>query len=194
VIRAMYASGKTKGYCSPYGWNISLPFGWRVLPGVDGGAGQEFENIEVFAHQQDPSLSMTWMRTGSTAGRRLWHEFCQSTLRMGSIPSGQAQELIAQIFRLIGRVDTARVISLPDGQRALEITEVIGSSGSPADPVRGYHLVLPVRNSGAGPVYMQQLCFYARAGKFAQEIGAVMKSARSFRYFQEPVGKAHFRT
>jgi hypothetical protein len=182
--QAMYAANSMKGYCSQYGWNLALPCGWRVLPKDPSEVAHGLENIEVFAHVQDPSLSMTWMRTGRPIGLRLWQCFCAATIQMGPVPPEEAQELMAYIFRLIGQADRALVISLPDGLRALEVTEEIKSFSGVDESMQGYHLVLPVRGSASGNAspHMQQLSFYARSGKFAREIAGVMKSARSFQY------------
>lgn len=102
---------------------------------------------------------------------------------MGSIEPEIAQEIMSQMFALIGKVTEAQVISLPDGQRALEIIEEIAPMGSAVEPMLGYHLLLAVRGSASNTPRMQQLAFYARATKFSKEISQITKSARSFRYF-----------
>ncbi len=179
----MFAIDPTKNYCSPYGWNMSLPYGWRVLPRDPSELSSSTESIEVFVHPQDPSLSMTWTRSPRDIGKRLWQQFCLTTLQMGAASTTEVQELMTYIFRLIGSVETAVVITLPDGQRALEITEQIKSFGNVGECMQGYHLICPVRRaSQSAPLYMQQLSFYARSSKFKQEIASVMKSARSFQY------------
>ena len=177
------ALDSSKAYCSPYGWNLTLPQGWLALKQDPCEITHGLENVEVFVHAQDPSLSMTWMRTSRDTGLRLWRRFLEATIQMGSLPESEAQELMTHIFRLLGQVDTAGVISLPDGQRALEITEIIKSFNGTDEPMHGYHLVFPVKSSSThGPHYMQQVSFYARKSKFAQEITIVMKSARSFHH------------
>ncbi|MBX9723881.1 MAG: hypothetical protein K2X81_20915, partial [Candidatus Obscuribacterales bacterium] len=159
----MFTNDLTSSFCSTLGWNLSLPHGWTVLPKAPSEKWEAFDNIEVFSHPHDPSLSMTWMRTSTTAGLRVWAHYATSTISMGSIAPEVAQEIMSQVFALIGKVTQAQVISLPDGQRALEITEEIAPMGTAVEPMLGYHLLLPVRGSGTNTPRMQQLAFYARA-------------------------------
>ena len=165
-----------------HGWNISLPSGWKALPKVPFEITSALSDVEVFAHPHDPSLSMTWMRSCNRLSDHVWQRFSHMTNTIGGIPPAEVQDLMRQLFPLMGRTASAFAVSLPDGQRALELTEEIRSIGCSNESMRGYHLVLPVRSDKASPVHMQQLVFYARASKFAQEIVQIIQSARSFKH------------
>lgn len=177
------ASQSAKAFISSdHGWDIKLPSGWKALPKVPFEITSALSDVEVFAHPQDPSLSMTWMRSRNRISDHVRQRFTHMTTTIGGIPAGEVQELMMQIFPLMGRTASAFAVSLPDAQRGLELTEEITSIGCSNESMRGYHLVLPVRSQDAHPLYMQQLVFYARASKFAQEIVQIIQSARSFKY------------
>lgn len=177
-----------KAFVSPeHGWNISLPSGWKALAKVPFEVSSGLSDVEVFAHTQDPSLSMTWMRSRNKTSAHVLQRFNQMTTTIGGIPPAEVQELMMQIFPLMGRTASAFAVSLPEGLRALELTEEIHSIACSNESMRGYHLVLPVRNDDSSTalpasMYMQQLVFYARASKFAQEIVQIIQSARSFKH------------
>ena len=164
-------------------WQLSLPSGWSVLPKFPGEMKSGAPPLEVFAHPQDPALSMTWMRSMNPVGLRFWRQFEEATARPGLISPVLAHELIFQVFPLLGRTVTAFVVILPDGSRALELTEEISDTNSCSEAMRGYHLLLPVKTTEQGPPYMQQIVFCARLSKFAQEIVEIIRAARSFRYY-----------
>lgn len=179
----MITVDQSKGFSSDRGWNVCLPMGWKVLPKMAGEISRGLDNVEVFAHPADPALSITWMCSGKQIRQRLLERFNQSTAMIGAINPAEAQEIMSQIFPLMGKVVTAFSVVLGDGQRALELTEeIMPFAGSSIEAMRGYHLLMPVRTPAAGsPLQMQQLVFYARQSKFSQEIVDVIRSARSFR-------------
>lgn len=179
----MITSNPRNGYSSQDGWNLSLPKGWRVLPKVPIEISQGLDNIEVFAHPNDPSLSITWMRSANEIGLRGWQNYSALSRTIGAISASDAKEAVQEIFPLMGTAVTAFVVALSDGQKAIELTEEITPVGGGTESMRGYHLVLPVRSSRPLSPFMQQLAFYARTSKFAQEIVEVIRSARSFGYF-----------
>lgn len=173
----------SNSFVSSHGWSLSLPLGWRVLPKAKEEVNFGLDTIEVFAHPQDPSLSLTWMCSSSQLSSEAFKRFLSCCERPAAIPPAEAQSLISSIFPLMGKVATAFAVQLADGQRALEFTEEIPSFGGGSEPLRAYHLFFPFERQADEPdstTQMQQLVFYARQSKFAQEIVGVIQSARSF--------------
>lgn len=173
----------SNSFVSSHGWSLSLPLGWRVLPKAKEEVNFGLDTIEVFAHPQDPSLSLTWMCSSSQLSSDAFRRFVSCCERPAAIPPAEAHSLISSIFPLMGKVATAFAVQLADGQRALEFTEEIASFGGGNEPLRAYHLFFPLQKLEGEPngtMQMQQLVFYARQSKFAQEIVGVLQSARSF--------------
>lgn len=176
------AQASTANFLSEHGWAICLPLGWNALPKCEQETNFGLNTIEVFAHPNDPSLSLTWMCSSSQFSIELLERFAFVSKHPGLIPPAEAQSLISSVFPLMGRVVTAYAVQLADGQPAIELTEEIQSFAGGAEPLRAYHLLFPARGHGkeSGPGKMQQLVFYARQSKFSQEIVGVIQSARSF--------------
>lgn len=179
---ASLAVPATRLFSSDYGWGLSLPSGWHVLPKLPGESEFGLACVEVFSHPHDPSLSLTWMRSNREISDSYMLKFRQASSALGLISAAHAHEIISEFFPLMGRAVTAFSVELPGGQVALEISEEIVALGSSSEPMRGYHLLLPASSGDNKPLQMQQLVFYARMSKFAQEIYSVIQTARSFKY------------
>ncbi len=141
-----------RGFSSENGWNICLPLGWKVLAKHPSEIDFALDNIEVFAHPNDPSLSITWMRSVNSVSNDYLDIYKRITAITGSIPPAQAQEVISPVFPLIGRVVTAFAVKLADGNTALELTEEIKPTGTNTQAMRGYHLLIASANRRTEPV------------------------------------------
>jgi len=166
-----------------YGWSIRLPTNWVRLSGSLDTPVLAMSQPVVFAISEEWEPSLAWMLRGYPVDDATAGAFLEATLNEGSAEKAAVVPLINSIFRLIGDLDEATVITLADGSRALETTE----SYYEGEVKRGYQLIVPLSvPSGQAPTF-QRLCFYAPAMVFNQYLEEVRNAARSFRY-ERPYG------
>jgi hypothetical protein len=168
-------------YASQYGWMINLPSGWETLPRSEGPVIAMHRPV-VFSSVNNPDLSLTWMIASHPMNEDAANKFVAAT-EAASPSQNDLAQIAPRIFPLIGTIDSCEMVTLPDGNRALEVFETYYEEGSD-ERNHGYQLMLPLQNSKNYPRVFQRLCFYAPAAMFNANRNAVRESARSFHYKQ----------
>ncbi len=171
-----------KPYTSEFGWSITMPDNWRRLKARHATSPAP---VAVFSTPDNWSLSLSWMVSKYPVGMDAVSAFDSATMLEGRLDVNEATAVANEIFPLVGDIIRAATVTLPDGQRAIEIVETIRASESaPVEKVL-YSLILPACRRGKDrsyPYFFQRLSFIAPPQEFNDKIAEVVKSARSFHY------------
>ncbi len=171
-----------------------------VLSGV-GGTGSEAVCVENFASSipstplgsarvatfwtaLDWNLSLTWMVSGQPADELALLKFDRATMFAGRLDPEEAGEAVREIFPLVGHILSAAVVTLPDGQRALEYVETISANDDLPVRKMTYSLILPYCASFGAPVHFQKLCYMATPLAFNLQFSEIVEAARSLQFKQ----------
>lgn len=177
---------KERTYLSDFGWSLVPPPGWEQL-GAEGGAASTHRPLAVvFAAAGAWSLSLSWMVSARKTDAETACLFQTTTMLAGPLSAEEARAVLQRIFPPGGEIEEACAVTLPDGSKALEITETIIQPGT-LETRKGYQLVLPVSGSD-GSCHFQRLSFQAPAREFFALSAEIRKSARTFHYVR-PFGK-----
>jgi hypothetical protein len=169
-------------YQSNYGWAMSLPPGFELLPSSPGPVLAAHRPV-VFCDQQNYDLWLTWMIAGHPMKEESAHKFVAVTESKRPAPA-EIQEIAPTIFPIIGNVDSCAIVKLEDGSRALEVMETYQEEGVEKN---GYQLILPLKGVANYPLTFQRICFYAPADDFKKRLPDIRAAARSFHY-KRPYG------
>lgn len=170
-----------KTYKSEFGWMMQLPENWKRLARRNPDDRTPFA---IFSTPEDWSLSLTWMIDRVTATDEALTAFDTATMLTGSISAEDGGSAARQIFPALGEVIRANAILLPDGQKALEIIEVIPATDASGQDRISYSLILPRRQRGEyrNRVHFQKLSFTSSRDVFHKRFAEVSRIARSFQY------------
>ncbi|MBX9671639.1 MAG: hypothetical protein K2X93_28880 [Candidatus Obscuribacterales bacterium] len=169
-------------YKSEFGWSIALPETWKRLSRTNP---DDRTPIASFSTPEDWSLSLNWMVSPRGCDDDTVTAFDIATMLPGRVELMEASNVVNQIFPLVGKLIRAAAIVMPDGQRALEVVEAIGSPGNPVERL-GYSLIFPrrVRGEYRNKVHFQRMSFFAPQEVFHDRIPEVAIAVRSFHYAQ----------
>jgi hypothetical protein len=169
-------------FVSEFGWAVTLPPGWsrREGTGTDYLAAETYP--VAFTSETIAPAALTWMVLGGEVPAELAAEFELFTLSAHTVDAAAAGRLAKEFFPLLGTVSRAEVIRLPDGTRALELTESFIDHVT-TEERSAYHLLSPLFIGGPGSLpHFQRLCFYAESNHFYKNIETVQSISRSFHY------------
>lgn len=165
-------------YESEFGWAIELPPNWKRLSRRNSG---EQAPVAVFSTPDDWSLSLTWMTSGRSVNEKSLADFDRAMFFSGRINVEDAAAIVDPIFPLVGKILSAAVVTLSDGQRALEYVETISEKNNLPVKKMSYSLILPaVNGSYRNPIYFQRLSFSATPSEFENRIADIVHAVRSF--------------
>lgn len=169
-------------YKSEYGWSMSLPMNWRLLPTSNGPALTSNRPV-VVCNEDNTDLWLTWTVASHPVDEKLALDFL--AIILAQQPSSKDVAAVAPtIFPVIGKIEMCEVVQLSDGNRAIEVIERYNEDGSD-ETKYGYQLIMSFTSTKdftkTAPVF-QRLCFYAPAVEFRKHIADVRDSARSFHY------------
>lgn len=174
----------TREFISLQGWGLSLPEGWEpmTLSKSQGETLNGGSSPIVFWSGVDPTVSITWTRSNRPISSSGWTTYCTATMLCGPIGSREAAVSIEDVCPVIGTIIEAEVVRLPDGNKALELIDEVKDDVTGLVIKQGLHLILPMKMTEPGPLYMQRLMFYGEAARFKHLLPQLRKCMRSFNY------------
>lgn len=160
-------------YTSSLGWSLPLTAEWKPMGGRSPGA-----PVVQFVVSGNRSSHLAWTTTVHSANSDVIQAFDCATMLPGAVSIEDATAVLQRIWPPAGEVRSAAVITMPDGNIALETVEQI-TSDSNAGSLGAYQLLLPLGDSAEGK--FQRIYFYAPIAEFEIRLPEVRLMVHSFR-------------
>jgi hypothetical protein len=169
-------------FVSEFGWAIALPPNWSRREGTGSDLVLSPSYPVTFISDDIAPNSLTWMVLGGEVDAEATAEFEMTTMLPRPVDTRAAAALTQKFFSLMGSITNAEAVRLPDGTRALELTESFTDESAAPDRA-AYHLIVPLFSGGPGdPPAYQRLCYYSDADQFARTFNVIRAVCRSFQY------------
>lgn len=164
-------------YQSNYGWAMSVPAGWQLLPSSPGQVLAAHRPV-VFCNDENYDLWLTWMVAAHPIKVEVVEKF-EAVVKSDNPQQADLAALAPTLFPVIGKIDSCELVALADGARAIEVVETYEEEDGRKG---GYQLILPLRDVPGMTRVFQRVCFYAPWADFDRHLPDIRQAARSFRY------------